>query len=123
IAKYDAFAQSASEQSSKQEITAMQTERSCEDCYKAEYMRSFIGDEFTALVSGVTSYGMYVELPNTVEGLVRNDSISKNALVLNEGVSITDTASNESYRIGDEVKVILTGTDVAQGNVDFALVR
>ncbi|MEG2287255.1 MAG: VacB/RNase II family 3'-5' exoribonuclease, partial [Ruthenibacterium sp.] len=61
--KYMGFAAGASLQASDCEVIAMQAERAAEDCYKAEYMRQFIGDEFDSVISSVTSFGVYVELP------------------------------------------------------------
>ena len=73
--RYGKFAANASLQSSECELTAMRVERDCEDCYIAEYMSSHLGEEFEGNISGITDYGMYVELPNTVEGLVKIETL------------------------------------------------
>ena len=64
--KYAQFAAEASVQSSEREVLAMTVERDVEDCYKAEYMRRFEGEEFDGVISSITQFGLYVELPNTV---------------------------------------------------------
>ena len=69
--KYAQFAAEASVQSSEREVLAMTVERDVEDCYKAEYMRRFEGEEFDGMISSVTQFGLYVELENTVTGLLR----------------------------------------------------
>lgn len=117
--QYTGFAAGASLQSSDCEVTAMQSERAAEDCYKAEYMRRFIGEALDGVISSVTSFGVYVELPNTVEGLVRADALSDRPLLLTEGVSLADPVAGRKWRLGDVLRVRVTAVDVAQGNVDF----
>ncbi len=119
---YSRFANTASEQSSNREVVAMQVERGCEDCYKAEYMKQFVGECFDAVISGVTSSGIFVELDNTVEGLIRNNTITKGEMDYIYGVSVTIVEKDITYKIGDIVKVRVVATDVADGNVDFELV-
>lgn len=75
IKRYSGFVQKASQRSTETEIRAMNIERNCEDCYKAEYMQQHIGEIFKGLISSVTEYGFYVELENTVEGLVHVNSL------------------------------------------------
>ena len=82
--KYAQFAAEASVQSSEREVLAMTAERDVEDCYKAEYMRRFEGEEFDGVISSVTQFGLYVELPNTVEGLVRAQALSENEMCIRD---------------------------------------
>jgi ribonuclease R len=117
--KYSAFAAAASVQSSQREVAAMRAERDIEDCYKAEYMQDKLGHEFDAVVSSVTAFGLYVELPNTVEGLVRAQALSGHSLVLTQGVSLRDAASGRTWRLGDAMRVRLVAVDIAAGNIDF----
>ena len=117
--KYAQFAAEASVQSSEREVLAMTVERDVEDCYKAEYMRRFEGEEFDGVISSITQFGLYVELPNTVEGLVRAQALSENALTLTEGVALRDILSGREWRLGDVMRVRVAGVDVSQGNVDF----
>ena len=117
--KYAQFTAEASVQSSEREVLAMTAERDVEDCYKAEYMRRFEGEEFDGVISSVTQFGLYVELPNTVEGLVRAQALSENALTLIEGVALRDILSGREWRLGGVMRVRVAGVDVSQGNVDF----
>ncbi|MEG1381749.1 MAG: ribonuclease R [Ruthenibacterium sp.] len=116
---YAEFAQNVSKQASECEVIAMRVERDAEDCYKAEYMKQFIGSDFTAVISSVTSFGVYVELDNTIEGLVRAAALSPRPLTLVEGVCLKDAAGGKSWRLGDVIKVKLAAVDVSHGNLDF----
>ncbi len=117
--RYGGFAAQAAEQSSEREQAAMNAERSITDCYKAEAMRAHLGDEFEGVVSGVTSFGLYVELPNTVEGLIRAERLSDHPLTLTGGMCLSDALSGRSWKLGDRLRVRLTAADVAAGHVDF----
>lgn len=118
-AKYAEFAGEACTQSSDREVAAMKAERDIDDCYKAEFMQQYIGDEFEGVISSVTSLGIYVELANTVEGLIRSSSLSEKPLTLTEGVCLKDTLTGKSWRLGGTIRVKLTAVDVNKGNVDF----
>ena len=109
----------AAAQSSACEVTAMQVERDIAACYKAEFMRSKLGEEFDGVISSVPSFGVYVELENSVEGLVRAQELSPRELVLVDGICLRDEASGRTWRIGDTLRVKAVGADVAQGHVDF----
>ena len=119
VKRYTGFAAAAATQSSDCELIAMKAERDTEDCYKAEYMRQFIGQTFDGVISSVTSFGVYVELPNTVEGLVRAAALSQRPMMLTDGVSLADPASGKTWRLGDSIRVKLEAVDVSQGNLDF----
>lgn len=117
--KYEKYAAEASKQASEREVIAMTTERDIEDCYIADYMSRFIGQELDGVISSVTQFGVYVELPNTVEGLIRAQALSENMLTLTEGAALRDTLTGKEWRIGDAMRVCVAGVNVAQGNVDF----
>lgn len=121
--RFERFCQNASAQSSQRELAALQVERGVESCYKAEYMRGHIGEEFVGVVSGLAAHGLYVELPDTVEGLVHARLLSAIEPVLVEGVSLADPLTGRSWRLGDEVKVKCIGASVPAGTVDFALAQ
>ena len=99
----------------------MTCERECEDCYKAEYMSSHIGEEFDGVISSVTEYGFYVELENTVEGMVRIDDLPKGQYEYDGFISVTDALTGKRYRVGDKVHVICIKADVSGGKVDFTV--
>ena len=118
---YTAFAAQASLRSSEGELTAQRIERDCDECYKAEYMRPFIGQVFEGVVSSVVAFGLYVQLGNTVEGLVHASHLSTGELTLAKGISLTDPVTGKSYRVGQVLQVKLLAVDIAQGNIDFGL--
>lgn len=119
--RYGGFAAKASEHSTAAEIRAMNIERDCEDCYKAEYMQQHVGDEFEGLISSVTEFGFYVELENTVEGLVHINSLPEGYYNYDGYFTLSDEYSGKSYSVGDRVTVICSRADVNSGNIDFDL--
>lgn len=119
--RYSGFAMSASERSSDAEVRAITIERECEDCYKAEYMKSHIGETFTARISGVTEFGFYVQLPDTIEGLVHIHTLPEGEYDYSEPVSLTERFSGVSYNLGQTVQVICSAVNVSDGIIDFVL--
>ena len=119
--RYSGFAANAAERSSAAEIRAVTIERECEDCYKAEYMKQHIGESFTAKISGVTEFGFYAELPNTVEGLVHIRTLPEGEYDYSEPVSLTEKFSGVSYTLGMTVQVICAAVNVSDGTIDFVL--
>lgn len=119
---YKGFAADASLNSSEREVAAMQTEWDCEDAYKAEYMSSHIGEQFSGTVSSVKSFGMYIVLDNTVEGLVRVESLPGWYDYDEQSLTLKNAATGNAYSIGDAVRVILAAADVPTGRVDFTLI-
>lgn len=105
------------------ELNAVNIERDCEDCYKAEYMSSRVGQDFEGVISGVQSYGFYVELPNTVEGLVHINELPFGDYILEEGMELVERMSNVRYKIGQKVQVRCAAVDVSAGQVDFELIK
>ncbi|MCD8095855.1 MAG: ribonuclease R [Ruminococcus sp.] len=117
--KYGKFAASASDQASKTELVAMQTERSCEDCYKAEYMKSKIGKIYEGIIISCTPFGMYVMLENTCEGLVRLDSLPYPDYYFDEKFSIKRAGGGPQFTVGKRILINVASADVSSGNVDF----
>ena len=116
---YGDFAPAAAEQSSKREQRAMQLERDCDDFYKAEYMGKHIGEAYEGIISSVTERSLYIELPNTVEGMVRADHLPEGSYEYDGYVALTDTATGRTYKVGDRFDIVVAGVDVSAGNVDF----
>ena len=111
-------------QSSKKEQDAIDCERDVDAMKMAEYMESHIGEEYHGVISGVTDFGFFVELDNTVEGLVRLDSLGGDYYVYNKELNaILGKNSKKMYMYGDSVivKVIKASKETAQ--VDFELVN
>jgi len=119
---YSTFAKDSADHSTEMELKAMSAERECEDCYKAEYLASHLGEQFDGVISGVAAYGMYVELPNTAEGLVPIEGLPRGYYSYDGLMQLTDSLSGRCYRIGDKVRIIVAGVDVSTGTVDFGLV-
>ncbi|MDD3833472.1 MAG: ribonuclease R [Oscillospiraceae bacterium] len=119
VRRYSSFVVEASDLSSQSEIRAMTAERECESCYMAEYMGRFIGDEFDGIISSVSFFGLFVELPNSVEGLVHTDSLPESDLSYDEVASLTDRKGRPVYTVGDKIRVRVVSTDVSAGQIDF----
>ncbi len=117
---YGEFVSIASNISSENEKKADEIEREMDDYYKCRFMRSYIGDEFTGVISGVTNFGVFVELENTVEGIVRLDVLPKDKYVLNEK---TFTLEGQKWRfsLGDTVDIKVLGVDTVAKKVDFLI--
>jgi len=107
---------------SKKERGAIDCERDVMDMKKAEYMTQFIGDIFDGVISSVTKWGMYVELPNTVEGLVRLQDMKDDFYNFNEDtMTIIGRNRKHVYRMGDQVKIKVKGASKEEGTVDFII--
>lgn len=119
--KYGTFVKEASVQASMREQRAMTAERDCEDCYKAEYMAQHIGERFDGVITSVTARSIYVELANTVEGMLRIESLPEGNYDYDGRVQLTEIASGTHYRVGMPLRVLVAGADVSAGNVDFVL--
>ena len=118
--RFGKFVQDAAVHSSAAEQRAMTVERSCEDCYKAEYMTAHLGENYEGIVSGVMERGIFVELPNTVEGMIRISEMPGH-FEYDGKIEVKDRDSGRRFRIGDRIRVKVAGADVSSGNVDFVL--
>ena len=119
--KYNKFAYASADQSTNTELVAMQVERECEDCYKAEFMKKYIGESFEGVISSVTDFGFFVELPNTCEGLVRVEDLGDGEYYFDGFASLKNMNTGVTYRIGDKVTVTLTNANVSSGKLDFII--
>lgn len=117
--RYSGFAVNSSKKSTDAEIRAVAVERECDDIYKAEFMRQYLGHSFRAKISGVTEFGVYVRLENTVEGLVHITSLPEGEYDFCEPVALTEKFSGVSYKVGDRMDVICSAVNVGDGTVDF----
>lgn len=121
--KYKKFVEAASKQSSDREILAMKTERSCDDCYKAEYMKTLIGDELCGTICSVMDFGFFVMLDNACEGLVRTGSLSEGEYSVANQMTLKNLNTGESYTVGERVTVTVENANVSSGKVDLGFVR
>ena len=111
------------EQTSKRERDAIDAEREVEDMKKAEYMTQFIDEEFEGVISSVTKWGMYVELPNTVEGLVHVNDLTDDYYEFDEdNLALIGRRTKTIYKIGDIVKVVVVAASKEERTIDFQLV-
>ncbi len=110
------------EQSTQQEMRAEEAERELVDIKKAQYMQQFIGEEFTARISSILSFGFFVELDNTVEGLVHISSIADDYYEFNDrNYTLVGRHGGRKFAIGDQVRVQLVRVDVDEAKIDFEL--
>ena len=108
--------------SSVQERNAEKAERELEAVKKCEYMEDKIGQEYTGVISGLTSFGMFIELDNTVEGLVRYETMDGYYNFNEELMCTTSEVGNIKYVIGDKVNVRVVGASKKLRRIDFELV-
>lgn len=118
------FAYEAAVRSSEMEINAQEAERDVDDLKKAQYMIGKIGEEFDGVISSVTSYGFFVELDNTVEGLVRAADLKDDYYAYNEkDLSLIGEKNKRIYKIGDSVRVKVAAVNTALREIDFVLIQ
>jgi len=112
------------DQSSVQERVAEDAERESVDLKKVEYMKQFEGEVFTGNISGVTSFGFFVELPNTVEGLVHVSTINDDYYqYVEKQLMLVGEHTHKVFRIGDEVKIVVVRVNIEERNIDFELAQ
>ncbi|HJD35980.1 MAG TPA: ribonuclease R [Candidatus Blautia ornithocaccae] len=119
---YEEILDEVARQSSATERRAEEAERETIKMKKAEYMESQIGEIFEGVISGVTDWGLYVELPNTVEGLVHVNSLMDDYYVYDSAhYTLTGEKKKRSFAIGQKVKVRVAQADARERTVDFVL--
>ena len=107
---------------SERERASIECEREVDDMKMAEYMEKHIGEEFKGIVSGVMSFGMFIELPNKIEGLIRLDDLRGDYYRYDETTfSLVGNKNKRGYRLGDEVTVIVKAASKANHTIDFIL--
>ena len=114
----------ASEQSSEMERKAEVAERDIHKYYKCLYMEDKIGEEFEGMISSVTSFGIYVELPDTVEGLIPISNLVDDYYIFNETeFNMVGQNTNKIFKVGDEIKVKLDLVNVESREITFSIVK
>lgn len=120
IEKYSGQAVKYAQRSSEREKIAQKVERDAESIKKAEYMQSKIGKEYEGIISSITSFGMFVELPNTVEGLIHFEDLGNEYFIYDEErKTLQGEKSKKTYKIGDSIKVCVIFADKLTRKVDF----
>ena len=124
IEKYKEQAKERAKQSSDREKVATTVEREAEDIKKAEYMEDKIGNEYDGIISSITSFGMFVELANTVEGLIRFENLGNEYFIYDEERKrLIGEKTNTTYKIGDKVKIRVAKASKLLRQVDFEIVN
>ncbi|WP_082233435.1 ribonuclease R [Halobacillus massiliensis] len=109
--------------SSEMERAAVDAERETDDLKKAEYMEDKIGEEYDGVISSVTSFGLFVELPNTVEGLVHVSTLTDDYYNFQEKqFALIGERTANMYRIGDEITVRVSNVNLDERVIDFEIV-
>lgn len=117
--KFNKFAYASADRSTQTELVAMQTERDCEDCYKAEFMKSKLGEIYEGVVVSCVPHGMYVLLDNSCEGLIKLETLPWPDYYYDEKFSIKRPGGGVQFTVGKRIKIRVTAADVSSGNVDF----
>ena len=122
IEHYDKILPEVAKQCSDRERLAEETEREVVKMKKAEYMRMHIGEEYEGVISGVTKWGIYVELPNTVEGLVhvvdlRDDHYN----FIEQTYEMVGEHTGKTYKLGEKVRVRVSDADKLLRTINFEL--
>ena len=112
------------EHTSNMERRSIECERAVDDMKKAEYMMDHIGEEFDGIISSVMNFGMFVELPNLIEGLVRLDSIKGDYYTYDETTfTIRGNKDKRGFRLGDSIRIRVIAADKEKRTIDFEVVR
>ncbi|MCR5799743.1 MAG: ribonuclease R [Lachnospiraceae bacterium] len=117
---YNRILTGVAEQSSKTERRAVEAERETTKLKKCQYMADHIGEIFDGVISGVTEWGIYVELPNTIEGLVHISKLPGDYFVyVEDSYELRGTRSGEVYTLGQKVCVVVSSCDEFMRTIDF----
>ena len=110
--------------SSEREKVATKVERDSEDLKKTEYMEKHISEEYEGIVSSVTQFGIFVELENTVEGLIRFENLGDEYFIYDEERKrLIGERTNKTYKIGDKVKIRVISANKMLRQIDFEIVE
>ncbi|MBR2449523.1 MAG: ribonuclease R [Clostridia bacterium] len=121
--KYGEFVFDASKQSSEKERNATEAERAVDDYYKMLYIENYIGEEFDGLVSGVTGFGVFVELNCGVEGLVKVETLKGRRKYVYDEKNYTLSDGKTAYKLGQKVRVKVVGVNMGERRAEFLMVN
>ncbi|MCQ6275673.1 ribonuclease R [Bacillus sp. V3B] len=121
--KWDAMLRDIADHSSKMERRSVDAERETDELKKAEYMEDKIGEEYDGIIGSVTNFGMFVELPNTIEGLVHVSYMTDDYYRFDERhLAMIGERTGNVYRIGDEITVRVVNVNKDERSIDFEIV-
>jgi len=122
-AKWDARLPEIADHSSKMERRSVDAERETDELKKAEYMEDKIGEEYDGIISSVTNFGLFVELENTIEGLVHVSYMTDDYYRYDERhFAMIGERTGHVYRIGDEIKIRVINVNKDERSIDFEIV-
>lgn len=122
IDKLAGFVVDAARQSSDREIEANDVERTVEDMKKAEFMQCRLGDVCSAIITSVTSFGIFATLENTIEGLIRLADMKDDYYVYDDKMKkLFGRHTGKTYSIGDKIEVCVARADSLSGEIDFVI--
>ena len=121
---YNKVAESDAKQSSDREKIATQVERDSVDIKKAEYMSKKIGEQYEGIISGVTQFGVFVELENTVEGLIRFENLGDDYYEYDaDHKTLIGERTKETFRIGDKMKIEVIEANKQERKISFKRIQ
>lgn len=121
---YEAILPEVAKHASETERRAEEAERETNKLKKVEFMETHIGEVFEGVISGITNWGIYVELPNTIEGMVHVTSLRDDYYNYDEkSYEMVGERNHKSYKLGQKVKIEVTGADKLQRTIDFEMAR
>ena len=122
IRHYESILPGVAEQTSKCERRADEAERDTDKLKMVEYMSDHIGEDFTGVISSITNWGMYVELPNTVEGLIHVNNMTDDYYYYDEEkYKMIGQESKKEFKLGQKIDVTVLGTDKERMTIDFVI--
>jgi len=119
---YQKYLLEVADYTSEREQAAVEAEREVTDMKMAEYMESHIGEEYAGIITTVTSFGFFVELPNLIEGLVHISTLKGYYNYVPDLLSLVNSDKKKMYRIGDEVRVRVTNASKEARIIDFEVI-
>lgn len=121
VLHYNEILPQVADHASKMERRADEAERETDKLKKTEYMESHIGEQYEGVISGITAWGIYVELPNTVEGLIHVSSLMGDYYYYDEAnYEMVGRDTGKKYKLGQRIAIVVEGTDRFARTVDFA---
>lgn len=122
IAHYNKILPDIAQHSSIAERRADEAEREVEKLKKVEYMQKFLGEQFTGVISGINTWGMYIELPNTIEGMVKITELKDDYYIYDEEhYCLIGEVTKKTYNLGDTVKIEVINCNKETRTIDFIL--
>ncbi len=119
--RYGSFVNSVSAQSSEQEKNATEAERAVDDFYKILYISGYIGEQFEGIISGVTNFGIFVELENGVEGLIKVENLKTRKRLIHDPKNYTLSDGKTTYKLGQTLKIEVVGVNLGDRRAEFIL--